>query len=75
MPLARWQCLKISGTGQKSPWLAQGRLPARLCRFVRALAQGGRPERHQATKACLQIFSRPFSCVTLTGSRLAATPS
>ncbi len=29
----------------------------------------------KATKACIQVFSRLFSCVTLTESRLAATSS
>ena len=29
----------------------------------------------KATKACIQVFSRLFACVTLTESRLAATPA
>ena len=46
-----------------------------MCYFMRATVRPEEREAIKATKYCLHIFSISISCVTLTGSRLAATPS
>jgi hypothetical protein len=66
--LESWDWADIQG---KQPLFTR----ARVCDFVRVTVGLGAASAIKGTKFCLHIFSISISCVTLTGSRLAATVS